>query len=616
MADIESKSGGNKRAAFTAIAILLPLLLVSALEVTLRAVDAFPREPLFIQNPNFPEYSLANPKVVQRFFSHPGAAPNVSIETAFFRTQKPEQSFRLVVQGGSSAAGFPFGYGASLGGMLEQRLRREFPARHVEVVSTAMSAVNTYTLLDFADEIAAIEPDAVLIYAGHNEFLGILGVGSALSSSTSPAVTRLIMSLRRLQLYRGIERLLAPEPRESASGGQEGREEGTLMARIAAERRIPLDSRLFERGEEQFRTNLSDLLHHYRQAGIPVLVATLVSNEADQAPFIDGLEDAYAEFLRSASVGAGPGSSASETGMDQVALLELAQAGSANAAYALGQARILAGDSAGGLKALILARDLDQLRFRAPSSFDEIIREVSAGNGALLVDVQLAFRSAAPSGVIGRELITEHLHPNVEGYFILADAFHKALLENGLLPTGGAPAATDVARREIPVSSVDRRFGEYKLARLMSDWPFTDQPSEPILPPPRTTGERLGRALYDQEIDWATAQRRLLESYSATRDADEYLRLSLILADAFPFSAPDQLRAGQALLRTGRNLQAVRYLLLADQYRPRNRNTLVTLGQAALSAGLPDLAVQTLEKASRLFPRDTEIQRLLAAARP
>ena len=52
--------------------------------------------------------------------------------------------------------------------MLEGRIRASQPTRYVEVINTAMSAVNSYTLLDFADEIIAQNPDAVLIYAGHN----------------------------------------------------------------------------------------------------------------------------------------------------------------------------------------------------------------------------------------------------------------------------------------------------------------------------------------------------------------------------------------------------------------------------------------------------------------
>jgi len=591
---------------FTAIAIGLPMVLFAVTELALRLSDTFPREPLFIVNPTFPEYSLANPRVVQRFFSTAAAAPSVSIETAFFSTNKPPGALRLVVQGGSSAAGFPFGYGASLAGMLEQRLRREFPARHVEVISTAMSAVNSYTLVDFSDEIIAVQPDAVLIYAGHNEFLGILGVGSSLSSSKSPVITRLIMSLRRLRLYRGLESLLAPAIASQGGAASGQREDGTLMARIAAERRIPLGSALFVNGESQFQRNLGDLLARYEDAGIPAFVATLVSNEAGQRPFIDGLPE-VAEALRAGQeTGHAPGGP-----LPTARLVELAATGSAQAAFDLGRQRRAQGDAEGALAAFQRARDLDQLRFRAPSGFNGIIRDSAARHRARLVDVESAFRQAAPDGIIGSDLISEHLHPNVDGYFILANAFHQAMAEAGALPDVGTIVDAAIARSEIPVSGVDQNFGEYKLARLMSDWPFVDAPGEPVLPPAVTTEERLGRALYDQEIDWAGAQRRLLDFYARGSNPDEYLRVSLILADAFPFSPADQLRAGRALMGVDRNLQAVRYLLLADRYRRDDVPTLIQLARACLASGLRDLGGETLERALQIDPSNRQAQRML-----
>ena len=72
---------------FLAIALALPLLLLGGLELGLRAVDAAPRQPLFIVHPQHPEFSLANPRVIERFFARAEAAPNVSVETGYFRSE-------------------------------------------------------------------------------------------------------------------------------------------------------------------------------------------------------------------------------------------------------------------------------------------------------------------------------------------------------------------------------------------------------------------------------------------------------------------------------------------------------------------------------------------------
>jgi len=62
--------------------------------------------------------------------------------------------------------------------ILNQRLSDAFPEKQIEIVNTATAAINSYALLDFMDEILEKQPDAILIYAGHNEFYGALGVAS------------------------------------------------------------------------------------------------------------------------------------------------------------------------------------------------------------------------------------------------------------------------------------------------------------------------------------------------------------------------------------------------------------------------------------------------------
>ncbi len=595
-----------RKGVFLLLAVLLPVLLLGVTEGFLRALDVAPRIPLFVPHPQYPQYSLANPAAAGRLFSRPEAAPNVSIETGFFDTRRSPEALRLVVQGGSSAAGFPYGYGASPAAMLEQRLRRENPGRRIEVISTAMSAVNSYALWDFSDEIIGLEPDAVLIYAGHNEFLGILGVGSAYTSSRSPALTRLIMRLRNLQLYRVFERLLSPGGGQAVSG-DEG-QGGTLMARIAAERRIPLHSDLYRRGVEQFTSNLDLILDRYRDAGIPVYIATLVSNEADQPPFISA-PGAQGEISALAeSIAAGEPVSESV----QQRLEDLAAGGSADAAYVRAGLLASQGRTDETLRAYQHARDLDQLRFRAPTSFNDIIRERASANGAVVVEVENDFRRVSPDGVIGHELITEHLHPNAEGYFIIGNAFHQSLVDTGLLGEGFASVDTEQARQEMPLSAVDRLFGEYKLMRLMADWPFVETRREPALPPPRGNEAVLARELYEQKIDWLTAHRRLRDFYRRSHNEREYLRVALILADAFPFSAEDQYDAAVALAAAGRPVQAVRYFYQAAAVRPEHLPTWLSLGDAGARSGLSQHARRAYKRALEIAPDDARARAGLA----
>ena len=76
-------------------------------------------------------------------------APDLRIWPVPFPREKGSDRFRIFVQGESTAAGYPYGFGASVAGMLKQRLQRTFPAQRVEVITTAMAAVSSYAMLDF-----------------------------------------------------------------------------------------------------------------------------------------------------------------------------------------------------------------------------------------------------------------------------------------------------------------------------------------------------------------------------------------------------------------------------------------------------------------------------------
>lgn len=592
----EKELTAARKAAFTLVALAIPVLFFVLAEAILRLAGVGAEYPLFIANPQQPDYQLANPQVIKRFFGDPDDAPSMQIETVYFRTKKPANGLRIFVQGGSSAAGFPYGFGASLTGMLEQRLRRSFPEREIEVVNTAMSAVNSYTLLDFADEIIEQQPDAVLVYAGHNEYLGILGVGSNFLGGQSPAATRVYLKLRRLRLFQLLQGAfagLAPgdaeTTRRAARGGG-----GTMMSRVAAEQHIRYGSPLFDAGVSQFRHNLKALVQRYQEAGVPVYVGTLVSNEKGQPPFNSGLHPAtdreqwHALYQSAQSEG---------TVAAAKALLALDDS-SADALFLLGEAAWDAGEYDAARRAFQAARDHDELRFRAPGVFNDIIREA----GARVVEAEDAVRVAAAHGIFDTDLVLEHVHPSLRGYFLLADAYYDALVADGVAGTATAAVDDEQAWLEVPVSEVDRIFSEYKIARITSHWPFSNAGKEPPLPPPDGVPAMLAQQLYRQTLDWAGVHKRLAAHYKSIGDSQAYAKIVLILADAFPFDAPALYHAGVALLELGRNRQALDYLHRSARRAPDELNALLAYSHALLLNGAPQQARQVLQRVLAIDP--------------
>jgi tetratricopeptide (TPR) repeat protein len=562
------------------IVLALPFVLLGGTELALRLAGyGQDREPLFISSPQQPAYLQANPRVVTRFFTDPAQAPSVSIETAYFPVRKGPGTLRVFVQGESSAAGFPYGLGAALAGVLDQRLEREYPEREIEVISTAMAAVNSYALVDFADEIIAQEPDAVLVYVGHNEFLGILGVGSAMRLATTPGLTRAFLAVRDWRLFQLLSRAYARlRPASVAAPPVAG---DTLMARVAGERSIPLKSRSFDRGLRQFEDNLGRLLAKYRAAGVPVFIGTLASNESDQPP------------------------------LAVLAGVESEAAGAAETAYRAARDAEDAGNHDAAREGYAWARDLDPLRFRAPAAFDDVIRRVAATHGATVVDVHAAFTATSEHGLIGEELLLEHVHPNLDGYFLLADAFHDALLGSGLLGTPAAVLSEEEARAGMPVSDVDRYLGDYKVRRIKAGWPFTAAYRAPALPAPASEGERLAQELYHGRTSWPEAQDALRRHYGAAGDMRSYAHVTGLLADAFPFSGPLQFATAAALIELGRPREALRYSRRAVALEPGNVNHWLAHAHGLLLTGREAEGRATLGKVLEIDPSNATARQVL-----
>jgi lysophospholipase L1-like esterase len=476
----------GRRRLFLAITLALPWLLLALVEIGLRIAGVGGSYPLFVPYEPEPGWLFTNPDFARRYFAGGPFTPSPHLD--FFRAAKAPGTFRVVFQGESSAAGFPYGHGGAPSRMLAQRLQATFPDRPVEVINAAFTAISSYTLLDQADEIVAQQPDAVLIYTGHNEYYGVLGAASTRAFGGARPLVRTYLALQRLRTGQLLGRLVrwtrvdgdGGNGAPPAAGGADdtGSAPRTVMELLAGDRRVPLGSPLYEQGLAQFRANLAELLARYRAHGVPVFVGTLVSNERDQPPFVSA---------------AGPDGAAAH--------------------YARARALAAAGDAAGARAAYRAAKERDELRFRAPEAMNAVIREEAARHGAVVVETQAAVERASPGGVPGASLILEHLHPNLDGYFLIADAFYAALRARALPAPWAREVAAAEARREVPVTPVDSIAAVLRTDRLTSGWPFQPRGVTRLqlvdTLRPRTPAERLAQAYVRGEVPWAEATDRL-----------------------------------------------------------------------------------------------------------
>lgn len=564
-----------KSVSFYLIAISIPFLIILCTEWGLRLADYGEDYPLFVESEQIPGYLQPNDKVIQRFFPAPEYAPAVSPDTQYFLAEKPVNSFRIIIQGGSTAAGFPYGRWGSLSGMLQQRFKRLYPEKNIEIINTAMASVNSYTLLDFVDEIKAIEPDLVLIYAGHNEYLGIMGVGSAFASKGGRAATLLYLKLKDFKLYRLVESLYYQWFVDIKNASVDER---TLMAKVAKEKTIVFDSELYQQGVEQFQGNLSILLEDYQVAGIPVLLGNLASNEKDQIPFSAlPLKERISLSTLSALT--------NEKRQQRIEQLKqtLASDNTDSAAnhFELANLYKITGNSPLAVSHFKLAKDHDQLRFRAPEQFNQVIEGLEQP-GVTIVDVQASLRADSADGLIGNKHMLEHLHPTTRGYFLLANAFAKTIVEQQLIDssvsTYGFVKTKEIAWKENPVTKADKLYGEYKVAKLTSDYPFTNQKLS--VPTPDTStieGDAVVKRLAGE--DWLNLNRKLSPIYQREKDINEGALISGLLADALPQEYNLTYIAGLIYKKANNIPLSLYYLNRAVQMKPESLPVRLSIAQ-------------------------------------
>lgn len=571
---------------FRLITIMLPLFLLVAIEILLRLVWPAQAVPLFIENPAAPAYLVTEPDITRRYFATAAKRPPVKMEPGFVLKQKSTDAIRLVVQGGSTAAGYPYGAGASLAGMLEQRLKRTLPDREIEVVNTALSAVNSYTLLDLSDDILKISPDAVLIYAGHNEYLGILGVGSSYLTSQSPAATLLWLKLRKLRLYQLMEQAYlswlpddtAPPPSPAAQSQRR-----TVMATVAKHKDIALHSERYQAGLQQFEQNMRLLLQRYQQAGIPVYLATIASNLAHQAPFNSKpLTHQQHQTIQQLKAQLASGDSA---GMIQAQLDTLAAQpdDSADWHFQLGQLYLQLRQYQAAKTQLILARDLDLLRFRAPSDINQLIRQLAAEYGAVLVDTEQALAAQSEHGIIGNKMMLEHLHPTIAGYFVLADSFYQALYRQQQFGHWQKPVPAAIAWQERPLLPAEEFAAQLRILQLTADYPFKAAPQPVEYPAAADYQQQLGAEYIAGKLDWLSMLQLSARYYQQQQNGDMLLKTLKIIADALPHDSQANLQAAQILLQANRPGEARSYLkraLLSPNPMPQAKTLMQQLDKA------------------------------------
>jgi lysophospholipase L1-like esterase len=556
-----------KKRIFWIITLLLPVLFFILLETGLHIFNYGGNLDLFIDGPaGYENYLRCNPNVARRYFEAQSGIPTPPKE--LFLKIKPPNGYRIFVLGGSSAAGFPYGTNVSFPNILQRALSKTFPDKKIEVINVSMAAINSYSLLDFTDEVLEQSPDALLIYAGHNEYYGALGVGSEQSLGNSRWLIHTYLKLRNIKtflLVRDFIGWIKIQFSKLFYGGSKIDPSATLMERIVSDQTIPYGSRLYEEGKEQFKENINSILQKAAAKNVTVVLSELVCNLRDQEPFIS---------------------------------IKDKEGNSAEKEYKLAKQLVAEGKIDKARKYYIEAKDLDALRFRAPEEFNVILKRLSEKFNYPIVPAVEYFEKESVNGIIGNELILEHLHPNKEGYFLLAKAFYETMKNNQMIDKTWS---CDCIRQERNrgVTELDSVYAALSVKQLRGGWPFQSKslPNRFVQDyKPGNQIEDIAFQVIQQKISLETGHMELGEFYENQGNLDKAFSEYNSLVISIPTEIEFYDKAALTLLKNKEYQKASDLLLTSLNYK-ENDFAYKWIGQIALMDSNYTKAILYLTKA-------------------
>jgi lysophospholipase L1-like esterase len=572
----QEKLSPRKAAAFLAITIAFPFILLLVLEIALRTGGYGGDTSAFVTAPVVgSDYLVPNGNVARRYFPEEKSPPSPPRD--LFLARKPSHSMRIFVLGESSAAGFPYPHNGTFARVLNDVLTDILPNDTVEVINMGMAATNSYAIVDLASDVIDQHPDAVLIYGGHNEYYGALGAGSTESLGSSPSFVRLYLSAQRLKTFVLLRNTVNALFR-AVRGGRSANDlsaDATRMEGVVADQRIVLNDKTYLRGVAQYESNLLTAAKKFRDAGIPVFIGSTPSNLRDQSPF---------------------GPSAVPPDSSAARVFDSAKV-------------ILQSDSVRAASMFARARDLDVVRFRAPGEFQSIVERVARETGSVYVPVTEGFAGQAAYRIPGSDLFLEHVHPNQRGYVLLSRMYFAALEHAKFLGRKADMsrfAGWDAYTVRMGLTDLDQRIAYHTIKTVTMRWPFvpiSKQLDYRGTYSPTDYLDSLAFAVSRGGLSWAQAKTALGSRYLARGQGDSAVaEYEGLIRDAPRIPVGWEL-AGRALLAARQPQRARPYLEKAYAINPTSF-TAFSLGLIEMQDKKPERGIPLLEQTLQLDPNN------------
>jgi lysophospholipase L1-like esterase len=396
--------------------------------------------PLFELDAQKSRYQIAQSR--RKFFAH----------DSFPAVKKPD-TFRIFCLGGSTVQGRPFSIDTSFTRWLELSLNAGDTSRNWQVINAGGISYASYRLVPILQQCLEFEPDMLVICTGHNEFLEQRTYGDIKDGARY--LDTLQYGASRLRTYTLLRQLIGGQTSPVAPDTPVGPNARSPKRSLLGPETEPLLD--FNRGleayhrDEDFRAgviqhyefNLRRMIAIAKRAGVPVMLIRPPSNLKDSPPFKSqhraGLTDDQSAQWKKLM-----GQARTELAQDpQQACELLKQALAIDDQYAmvhyqLGKCYEAMGQVGLARESFWLARENDICPLRMLEPMEKALAEVAAQTDTPLIDAHALLEKQSPIGILGDQMLVDHIHPSFKSHRAIADALAARMDSQGLfLPSLG-----------------------------------------------------------------------------------------------------------------------------------------------------------------------------------
>lgn len=564
------------------------LLLLLALEGVLRMIG-YGHSPHFIR-----QAKTSAGEVIwreNRWATAPFFTPELVRRPLPFRLpeKKAPGTYRIFVLGSSAAMGDPEP-SFSVARVLETMLQAAYPEQRFEVINAAITAINSHVVRGIAADCAQLEPDLFVVYEGNNEVIGPFGPAGVFAPFFhSEWLVRTAVWLKRTRTGQWVTALghkfSRPGTPQSWGGMQ-----------MFLQQQVSADDPRLAAVRAHFQSNLRSIAQSAHAAGASTLLCTVLTNQRDFAPFLSR----HRPDLSASDLARWQSQLAAA---DQAVLANNLTSAEANyraalavddqhaeLSFKLGRLLLQLGRDAEARQFLQRALDLDPLRFRTDSALNDTIRHTS-GPATTVVDLAAQLSQRSEHGVIGDDLLYEHVHLTLRGAYEIAGELlphiRTALARRGMAAKSSLPPLDyGEVRQRLGFTAHEQAMIAVEMLNRFKGAPFNAQADH---------ANRI--STWQRRVDAATALLARPDAVTALRE---------IYQRALDRSPNDWIlarNAGSMFVARHASAEAIPLLERAASLIDDDVDTLVALGWAYQGTGQEEKARTTFSKARQLEPR-------------